>query len=257
MSPAFELEGVTVAYGRDPALSDVDLSLDFGSSLALVGPNGSGKTTVLNTLAGLVEAKDGRVVLAADLVVAYVRQQRGAKHWIPLTVDEVLDMGRYRKRGLVGRFARSDRAAVAKAATRLGVDTLGSRQFGELSGGQQQRVLVAQALAQEANLLLMDEPITGLDLVSQETILDVIEDETARGTAVVISTHNLDDEAHHCDQVALLANRLVALGSPEEVLKTEVLRLVYSDDRFEAHRDHDHPSGVLLLDDHHHHDDHD
>ncbi len=244
------LEGATVRYGRHVALEGIDLCVGAGTSLALVGPNGSGKTTLLHAVAGLVALSDGTMRVTATHP-AYVLQHTATRAWMPLTVDEVMRMGRYRTLGLLRRLGRADRAALASAAERLAVADLGHRQFGELSGGQRQRVLVAQAIAQGATLLLMDEPITGLDLVSQQRILDVIDDETRRGTTVVISTHHLD-EAHHCDQVALLANRLVAFGPPEVVLQTEILRQAYNDDRFDVHRGHDHPSGVLLLDDHHH-----
>jgi ABC-type Mn2+/Zn2+ transport system ATPase subunit len=254
MSSLFTIRAATVTYGRQPALIDIDLALDVGASLALVGPNGSGKTTLLNLLAGLATPRSGSVELQPGTTVAYVLQHAGHRPWMPLTVDEVLAIGGYRTLGLLGRRTRESRAAVAEAADRLGVSDLGARQFGELSGGQKQRVLVAQALAQGAKLLLMDEPITGLDMASQERILGVLDQETELGTTVVISTHNLD-EAHHCEVVALLANRMVAVGPPEDVLQTSILRQAYSDDRFEAHRGHDHPSGVLLLDDHHH--DHD
>ena len=135
-------------------------------------------------------------------------------------------MGRYRHRGLIGRLTAADRRRVRDAAELLEVSDLLRRQFGELSSGQRQRVLMAQTIMQEGDLLLLDEPITGLDLASQGRILEVINAERARGAIVVLSTHHLD-EARRCDHVVLLANRLVAQGPPAEVLTAEVLQASY------------------------------
>lgn len=250
---AVTLDQVDVAYGRHRALEDVTLTIEAGTSVALVGPNGSGKTTLLHLMAGLLAPSSGAVDVAGS--TSYVLQHSGAGNWIPLTVEEVLRMGRYPDRGLLARLRRDDQRILAEAAARLEVEHLRARQFGELSGGQRQRVLVAQALAQNADVVLMDEPITGLDFTSQERILEVIEQETDRGHTVVLSTHNLD-EAHHCDLVAVLSGRLVAFGPPTVALNADILREAYDDTLFGAHRDHDHPTGVVLLDDHHHDHDH-
>ena len=250
--PSIVIDGVTVRYGRHCALDAVDAALPGGRATALIGPNGSGKTTLLHVIAGLVEPQAGTVTPEFD--VAYVLQHHGSRSWMPLTVDEVLRMGRYGRRGLLGRLRDDDRRSVDDAARRLAVDHLRRRQFGELSGGQRQRVLVAQALAQGSPVLLMDEPITGLDLESQQRILDVIDDETRSGTTVVLSTHDLD-EARHCDHVLLLAGALVASGPPDEVLAPEVLRTAY--ESHALHAGHGHPTGVVLVDEHVHDHPHD
>ena len=241
---------VTVRYGRRLALEDVSFTMTGGTATALVGANGSGKSTLLNAIAGLVEPTTGSLTRTAS-EVAYVLQHGGMRSWMPLTVDEVLTMGRYRSAGRIGRFSREDRVAISEAAARLEVENIRRRQFGELSGGQRQRVLVAQALTQRASVLLLDEPITGLDLPSQDRILDVVEEETQAGRTVVMSTHHLE-EAHHCDQVLVLATRLVAAGAPNEVLTPEVLRAAYEDHLFGAHAGHNHPTGLMLFDDHGH-----
>ena len=160
-------------------------------------------------------------------------------------------MGRYGRRGLLGRLTGADRRLIAEAAGRLEIDDLLDEPFGELSGGQKQRVLLAQALAQEPTVLLLDEPITGLDLASQQRILDLIEDETSRGNTVVITTHNLD-EARHCDTVLLLATQLVATGPPDEVLTPSHLRTAFGDRVLGDHRGHDHAAELLIVDDHGH-----
>ncbi len=246
-----KLEGLSVAYGETLALDHIDLDIEFGASLALIGPNGSGKSTLLNVVAGLVGPTSGTLTPRPVPHVAYVLQHHHREHWLPLTAGEVLRMGRYRDRGLLGRLVHRDRVALAEAAERMDVAGLLHRPFDELSGGQRQRILVAQALAQQPEVLLMDEPITGLDLASQRSILDLIDAESARGTAVVITTHHLD-EARHCDRVALVAGKLVAVGPPDEVLAEETLRTVFGERVLGDHAEHAHHTELLMLDDHGH-----
>ena len=215
-------DGVTVTYGANRALEDVTFELEAGCAAALIGANGAGKTTLLHTLAGLVKPKSGTVTRPA--VVGYMPHHQRLHSWMPLTVREVLGMGCYRTRGLVRRMTAADRQNVRRAAERLDVVGLLRRQFGELSTGQRQRVLMAQLLVQGAALLLLDEPITGLDRMSQKRILDVIDEERKRGAIVVFSTHHLD-EARHADYVmVLMAGRLMEQGVPEEILATEMLK---------------------------------
>lgn len=211
-----------VHFGPVVALAPSSVTIRRGTSTALIGPNGSGKSTLLNLLAGLLRPTSGVVELAPDLRVAYVAQDQHHHRWMPLSVEDVLRMGRYGRRGLLRPLRRSDRAVIAEAAARLDVARLRRRQFGNLSGGQRQRVLIAQALATEPDLLLLDEPITGLDLPSQQRIIELIAELTATGTAVVLSTHHLG-EARQADQVVLLAGCVVAAGSPDEVLQPALL----------------------------------
>ena len=222
------MDSVTVRFDHLVALDAISWELRAGESAALMGPNGSGKTTLLHCLAGLREPTAGSVTVPRGFrPVAYVQQRHESHPWMPLTVDEVIRMGRYGQAGLVGRLGAPDRALLADLAERLEIAGLARRQFGELSGGQRQRVLLAQALAQEPRLLLLDEPVTGLDLASQQRIFDLIDDEAAAGVAVVLSTHHLD-EARHCDQVLLLDNDLVAAGPPEAVLTAPNLQRAFA-----------------------------
>ena len=253
-----ELRGVSVRYGSILALAPCDLRFDAGRSVALVGSNGSGKSTLLGVLAGLVPPTRGAVRVgtpdARRLRVSFVAQQHAFHRWMPMTVDEVLRMGRFRRLGLVRPVRRADRGAIRAAADRLGVTDLGRRAFGQLSGGQRQRVLVAQALVDDPDLLLLDEPITGLDIPSQEVILEVIAAEAARGAAVVFSTHHLD-EAHRADRVILLAGEVVADGAPAEALRPELLAAAFGG---RLHRIVDEPAGsVVLVDEHAHGQTHD
>lgn len=243
-----DVAGLTARYGRDAALDDVTFTAEAGTLTALVGPNGAGKTTLLHVLAGLHPVAAGRVTRKPGWdTTAYVLQRHDHHEWMPLTVAEVLRMGRYGRRGLLGRLDRADRTAVATAAERLEVADLGRRQFHELSAGQQQRVLFAQALAAEAPVLLLDEPVTGLDLASQQRIFAVVADERAAGRVVLYSTHHLD-EANHADQVLLLARRLVAAGPPRTVLTGAVLRRAYGDRVLDVPGE----DAATLIDDHAH-----
>jgi ABC-type Mn2+/Zn2+ transport system ATPase subunit len=237
---------VCVHYGSTVALAPVSFDIPRGQSIALVGSNGSGKTTLLSLIAGLVEPRDGTIEVRGR--VAMVTQQRDHHRWMPLSVDEVLRIGRYQRRGLLGRLRSDDRDAIDAAAALLEVTQLRGRAFGELSGGQQQRVLVAQAVASQPDLLLLDEPITGLDLPSQLRILDVIERHARGGGSVAFSTHHLA-EARRADRVMLLAGCLLADGSPDEVLVPAVLaeafggRLISDDGLAVVVDDHGHDHG--------------
>ena len=259
---------VCVHYGPVVALAPSSLAVRRGTATALVGANGSGKSTLLGLLAGLVRPTDGTVALAPGTRVAFVAQQQHQHRWMPLSVEDVLRMGRFGRRGLLGRLRADDRDAIAAAARRLDVEALRKRPFGDLSGGQRQRVLVAQALASEPDLLLLDEPITGLDLPSQQRILDLIDEVTAAGAAVVLSTHHLG-EARRTDVVVLLAGCLLAAGAPEEVLQPGLLaeafgnRLVQADGAAAVIDEHGHGHdgcpdelGAGDLAPQHHHDHH-
>jgi manganese transport system ATP-binding protein len=238
-----------LAYGTRAALSDATFALPAGRTVALIGPNGSGKSTLLRALAGLVEPRSGRLdVPARDRrgAVALVLQTTDVDRTLPVTVRETVTMARYALRGPFARLRADDRAAVDAALERMDVADLAGRQLHELSGGQRQRVLVAQGLAQQADLLLLDEPVTGLDVVSRDLILRAVEEERAAGRTVVVSTHDLDD-ARRADVVVLLANRVVAIGPPEDVLVEPSLAAAYGGRVLRL------ADGLLVMDDPHHH----
>ncbi|MEO6654146.1 MAG: metal ABC transporter ATP-binding protein [Ilumatobacteraceae bacterium] len=245
--PVVRITEACVHYGTTVALAPTSFELAPGSSVALVGANGSGKTTVLSLVAGLVDAADGSVEVVGTL--SMVTQHRDHHRWMPLSVDEVLRMGRYPRRGLLGRLGADDLASIDRAAERLEVTHLRSRSFGDLSGGQQQRVLVARALAGDPDILLLDEPITGLDLPSQLRILEVIERFAEHGGIVVFSTHHLA-EARRADRVMLMAGCVLADGMPSEVLVPGLLaetfggRLIRDDGTSIVVDDHGHHGGT-------------
>ncbi len=236
--PAVSLRNVVARRGGRPVLTVDRLDLDAATIAAVVGPNGSGKSTLLHVVAGLLPGVEGEVrVLGADPAdvrrrVAYVLQATAVAQYLPVTVREVVGMGRYpltRRRARLGPAARrADRAAVDAAVERLELGGLTRRYLGELSGGQRQRVLVAQGLAQEGEVLLLDEPVSGLDVASAERISTIVAEERAAGHTVVVATHDLA-EASMADTVVLLAGRLVAAGQPGDVLRRPHLVAAYGD----------------------------
>lgn len=245
-----EFAGVSVRYADVVALDTTTTTFRCGTSIALVGANGSGKSTVLRLLAGLLDPTAGSVTRAPGVDAAFIAQQHEHHDWMPLPVDEVIRMGCYRARGLLGRISRGDRAEIGEVAERLEVADLLRRPFSELSGGQRQRVLVAQALVGSPRLLLLDEPITGLDLPSQETILSIVDAEVAAGSTVVFSTHHLE-EAKRAERVMLLAGCVIADGVPDEVLRPEHLATAFGGRLLRIGGE------ALLVDDHGHGHSHD
>lgn len=245
---AIRAEAVSVHHGSQRALGDVTFEVPTGSTLAVIGPNGSGKSTLLGALAGLNEVSTGVLEVPARNRrggVALVLQSTDVERSLPITVRETVKMARYARLGLLGRCTSTDREAVGEALERVGAGDLEWLQLQELSGGQRQRVLVAQGLAQHGELLLLDEPLTGLDLVAARMISMVISEESAAGRTVVFTTHDLDD-ARRADNVLLLATRQVAFGPPGDVLTPGPLREAFGGNVL--HLD----DGSVVLDDPHH-----
>lgn len=221
---------VAFAYGKRIAIDRSSFEIPAGAITALIGPNGSGKSTLLNGIAGLIAPNQGSLTVSVidgrPARVSYVLQSTKVNESLPVTVREVVQMGRYADRGWLRPLTPDDRDAVSKALERMDIQHLQHRHLAELSGGQRQRVFVAQGLAQTHELLLLDEPLTGLDLVSAQAISDVIRDEYERDSTVIMTTHDLS-EAWVADHVLLLAGRVVASGPPEAVLTMEHLTSAY------------------------------
>ena len=228
--PAIEAEDLVISYGSSVALDRSSFSVPRGKVTAVIGPNGSGKSTLLNAIAGLLDPVAGTLDVTARAAgthrIAYVLQTTKVNEALPITVREVVTMGRYAGHGSLHRLTKDDRRAVATAMERTGVSPIEAKHLHELSGGQRQRVFVAQGLAQDHDLLLLDEPLTGIDLPTAQAIDEVIHDERTRGCTVVLTTHDLS-EAGVADYVLLLSGRVVASGPPAEVLTTEHLTAAY------------------------------
>lgn len=221
VKPAIRTTQLTVGYGRRPVVHDVDITLPAGQSLALVGTNGSGKSTLVKTLVGLIQPLSGSVDRAGDSI-AYLGQVHSVNGLLPIQARDVVMMARYPLRGLRARLTTEDHHAVEAAMHRLGISDLARRPLRALSGGQRQRVFLAQAVAREASILVLDEPTAGLDAPSTERYLEIVQEELRRGAAVVTATHDIA-EALRCDQALLLAGRVVASGAPHDVLSAESL----------------------------------
>ncbi|MFO7299691.1 MAG: zinc ABC transporter ATP-binding protein AztA [Actinomycetes bacterium] len=224
---AVRARGVVLAYGSFVAIRSSTFEIPFGKLTAVIGPNGSGKSTLLAAIAGLIEPASGEVEVAVPQHrISFVMQSTKIPDSLPVSVGEVVAMGRYASRGALGRLTAADRRAVADAMERLGITDLARRHIGKLSGGQRQRALVAQGLAQDHDILLLDEPLTGIDLNTAEAIDEVIHHEIEEGCAVVMTTHDLT-EAAVAGHVILVSGQVLASGPPEEVLTAENLREAY------------------------------
>lgn len=220
-------DNLTLGYGDATALAASTFSIPSGSVTVVIGPNGSGKSTLLNAIADLVAPISGVMdVAVAPSRISYVLQATRVSESLPMSVREVVSMGRYAALGTFGRPSPEDRQAVDRAMERSGVVEFASRQLHHLSGGQRQRVFVAQGLAQPHDLLLLDEPLTGIDLPTAQAIDDLVHEERDQGQSIIMSTHDLT-EANHADHVILLSGRVVASGPPEEALTRDNLSAAY------------------------------
>jgi ABC-type Mn2+/Zn2+ transport system ATPase subunit len=235
-----QLREVTATYAGITALDNLSFTLNQGDQVAVVGPNGAGKSTLFNLIARIIQPVRGQVNIYGSgpeghICVGYVPQRNRLDWRFPVTVADVVMMGRVGKIGLFRWPRRQDRELVDQALARVGMQSLANRQIGELSGGQQQRVFLARALAQEAELLLLDEPLTGLDQPSQEAILDLLAQLREQRVTVLVATHDLNQAAEHFAKVMLLNRRLIALGTPQEVLTPNFLSLAYGNQLHVVH----------------------
>ncbi|KQZ19815.1 zinc ABC transporter ATP-binding protein AztA [Streptomyces clavifer] len=221
------LEGVSAGYASRAVLEQLTLHIPAFTTTAVVGPNGSGKSTLLGVIAGVIRATAGEVEHRTAGRVAFVTQRSKAADVLPLTVRDAVAMGRWGRRGLWRRLSRRDWEVVEASMGRLGIASLAHRQLGELSGGQRQRALIAQGLAQEADLLLLDEPTTGLDATAQRLIADVLAEVTEEGVTVVQATHDLGVARSAGHLLLLQEGRLWGEGDPREVLTDDVIDAVW------------------------------
>jgi ABC-type Mn2+/Zn2+ transport system ATPase subunit len=248
------LADVTAGYDDRAALEHVDLAVEPGTLLAVVGPNGAGKSTLLKLMAGLLPAWHGTVEILGDAPgqharrVAYVPQAELVDWAFPVTVGDVVMMGRYPGLGPGRRPGPIDRRAVAEALAKVGMAGHESTQIGRLSGGQRRRVFLGRALAADPELYLLDEPVTGVDVTTQEDLMDILEAEARAGKTVVATTHDLACAAQRFQKVAAINHRIVAHGPSSLVLDPEVLARTYGGHLLLL------GGQTVVLDDAHHHD---
>lgn len=231
-TPVLKVQGVWVKYGEFTALEDVSFDVQAGDRLAVVGPNGAGKSTLLKVIAGVLRPDAGEVhVYGHDpeghICIAYLPQRTSVDWGFPVTVQDVVMMGRIGKLGLFRNPREEDWRIVRQALEMVDLQDLARRQISQLSGGQQQRMFIARALAQEASLILMDEPLTGLDVHAQEDIFSILEFLKSQEVTVLMAMHDLNLAAEKFDKVILLNHRVYHYGEPKMALKAEHLLAAY------------------------------
>jgi ABC-type Mn2+/Zn2+ transport system ATPase subunit len=243
VSAALTARGLSVGFGRTEALVDVDVAIPAGTRVAVLGPNGAGKSTLFLAAIGLLSPRRGSIELAGR--VAFVPQRLDLEPSFPVTVLDVVRMGRYGELGALRRFGRGDHGLVETAMRELGVTHLAGRRFGELSGGERQRALLAQAAAQDAKILLLDEPLTGVDAPTRGVVHDLLARWRDEGRTALVATHDLESAARDFDLVLCLNRRAVAFGSPAETLTEAVLAETFAGHVIRV--------GGLIVDVDHHH----
>ena len=227
------IRGLTVSYGEKPAVFSVDVSFPAGQMTAIIGPNGAGKSTLLKAALGILRPLSGRVTAFGRPLaemrarIAYVPQRASVDWEFPARVIDVVMMGLYRDLGLLGRVRPDHRARAMESLERVGMEGFATRQIGQLSGGQQQRVFLARALAQAADLYLLDEPFAGVDAATERAIVGVLKSLKAEGKTVVAVHHDLMTAPDYFDRALLLNTSVIAEGPVAEVMTEANLRTAY------------------------------
>lgn len=235
-----QVEGLAVSYREVDALRDVTFSTSCGACVALIGPNGAGKSTLLKAIAGLLPVAVGGILWRGTKVarwsreIAYLPQRENVDWQFPITVRGVVAMGRYPQAGWWRPFSKDDDSSIDRAIGMMGLEDLQDRQISHLSGGQQQRVFLARALAQEAHVLLLDEPFTGLDRPSKTALAGTLRHLTEEGRLVIASHHDMDTVRDIYDEVLLLRRRMIAFGSVANVFTPDKLDETFGGDGKEA-----------------------
>ena len=230
---ALATRGLTVSYGEKPAVFSVDATFPAGAMSAIIGPNGAGKSTLLKAALGVIPRLSGEVFVFGQPLeqarhrIAYVPQRASVDWDFPTTVMDVVQMGLYREAGLLGRLSGAMAEKARDCLRRVGMADFGHRQIGQLSGGQQQRVFLARALAQDADLYLLDEPFAGVDAATERAIVDVLKLLKAEGKAVIAVHHDLSTVRDYFDYVFLINVRRIAEGPVASAFTSENLRATY------------------------------
>ena len=242
-SAALEIRNLNFSYGKIPALENINITVQPGERVALAGPNGAGKSTLLQLVLGKLQLQSGSINVYGHKArrchhrVAIIPQRSTIDWNFPLSVRQVVTMGRYVHLGWLRLPQKADRQAVEAAMEAMNIADLAMRQIGELSGGQQQRVMLARVLAQDADLLLLDEPLNHVDIGTQELIFHTLEELSQQGKTSIISTHDLGVLTVHFSRVLFLDTKIIADGPVDEVMTPETIARAYG---FEFHKDYHH-----------------
>lgn len=231
MDHAVEVSGLTVAYDSKPVLADVDLELPRGALTAVMGPNGAGKTTLIKAMLGLIPTVNGEIsfpkINGKKPCIGYVPQSENADWDFPVSVLDVVTMGCYGRLGWIKRPKKEDREFAMECLKKTGMEEYAERQISRLSGGQQQRTFIARALAQKADIYLMDEPFKGVDNATEKSIIELLKELRSSGKTVVAVHHDLSTVSDYFDWVALINISVVASGEVNKVFTSENLTRTY------------------------------
>ena len=227
-APLVQFDHATLGYGRRVVLSDLTFDIPPGDFLGLVGPNGAGKTTILRAILGSLKPLSGMVTIAPDLRFGYVPQRDSVDYNFPLKVTDVVMMGRYDRIGVGRRPSQNDRRLALDALDHVVIADLAERQLSALSGGQKQRTLIARALVGEPNILVLDEPTNGMDLVSTTQILSLVRELHERDNITVLMvSHALNEVANYVERIALTLEGGFRIGNVDEIMNEQVLSGMY------------------------------
>ena len=223
---AIEIKNLTVAYGENIALGDLNLDIEIGSLMALVGPNGAGKSTLIKTILKFLKQITGEIKINAK-TLAYVPQRNSVDWDFPTTLFDVVEMGCYGRVGLFKRVSKEEKQKVLKAIEQVGMLEFKDRQISELSGGQQQRAFIARALVQEADIYLMDEPFQGVDSTTEKSIVEILKQLKAEGKTIIVVHHDLQTVPAYFESVALINKAVIVSGKVSEVFTQENIDVTY------------------------------
>ena len=223
---AIEIKNLTVAYGENIALEDLNLNIEVGSLMALVGPNGAGKSTLIKTILKFLKQITGEIKINAK-TLAYVPQRNSVDWDFPTTLFDVVEMGCYGRVGLFKRVSKEEKQKVLKAIEQVGMLEFKDRQISELSGGQQQRAFIARALVQEADIYLIDEPFQGVDSTTEKSIVEILKQLKAEGKTIIVVHHDLQTVATYFESVALINKAVIVSGKVSEVFTQENIDVTY------------------------------
>lgn len=233
MIPAIAVQNVTISYERTPVLRAVTVAIPPKQIVGIIGPNGAGKSTLLKGIIGLLPLDSGQITIFSKPIaqsrdkLAYVPQRTEIDWHFPVTVRDVVLMGRYKHLGWLQRPKKADKDITQQALQQMGMTEFAERAIDELSGGQQQRVFLARALAQQADILLLDEPFVGVDAATENAIWELLHALKADGKTILVVNHDLTNMVKRYDQLVLLNQRLVASGSPAEVFTPAIINKAY------------------------------
>lgn len=235
MTQPIDIDSITVAYQHKIAIENVTTSIQPGKITGIIGPNGAGKSTLLKGIIGLIKTETGRVTIGGQPIdairkkIAYVEQRSAIDLTFPIKVDETVLLGTFPKIGLFKRPKKEDKAKVKECLKQVKMESFSNRQIGNLSGGQLQRVFIARALAQDADIIFLDEPFVGIDMVSEKVIVDLLKRLRDEGKTIVIVHHDLHKTREYFDNIIILNQQLIASGPVDSTFITKNIQAAYGE----------------------------